>query len=184
MDSLHTGDLLIFEGKYFSSKIVACLTTSNVSHVGLVWKDPPDLAPGLYFIESNVTSKVPGVQLTLLSDVLPTYQGKIQVRRARVQSTYPFEQLSPLYGSVSSSLYDVFPPDDIRLLARGWNCCPWRKQEREFFVCSTLLAYLFTQMGYLPSTLDWTLVQPKDFVNESPYLPWQGIQWSPLEVLH
>ena len=56
MDKLETGDLLLFSGNYFLSKIIEYFTDCNYSHVGIVLKDPKYLDPkliGFYLLQSG-----------------------------------------------------------------------------------------------------------------------------------
>lgn len=162
--ALDTGDLLLFKGRGLDSCLVGCLTYSTWTHAGLVWVNPPDVEPGTYVLECNVTDSDDGVQLRPLPQYLQTYNGSVWVRKFHSDRALPFFGLSLLYLETEPCQYAFFPPDVIRAIGAGG--CDYRSRQVKYFVCSSYIAYVWKRMGYLSATVDWTTIRPKDLVDD------------------
>ena len=86
-ESLKTGDMVLFSGSGFVSRMIQMFTRSNWSHVGLVIKD--DWFDMLLLWESTTLSKIKtvhgvvrqGVAIRPLSEVIENYDGVVGIRQ-------------------------------------------------------------------------------------------------------
>ena len=180
MDELKTGDLIMFQGKMWTSYIVQWLTSSMWSHVGIVWRDPPGNPPGVYLLHSDGTIDDFGVQIDLLSKYLDEYVGKVFVYPIQGVEADKFAPIAQIYQETQDTGYDLYPPDIIRILTGG---CMRRARTTQYFVCSTYTAYVYERVGLICPCSDWTLVQPKHLVEEPSPVEWQGCSFgSPIQL--
>jgi len=49
-----------------------------------------------------------------------------------------------------------------------------RPQKTDRFWCSAFVAYVLTQLGWLPEATDWSIVRPCDLSSASTYLAWDA----------
>jgi len=175
---LDTMDIILCNGQnYWFSSVVEYATWSKFSHIGLVLKSPTWLHPeltGNYFLESGV-EKFPdavdhkmkfGVQITDLEKMIKSYTGTLYFRKIisiplRENPSYYQEKLKKIHKIIHNKPYDYSPIDlleaQIRIRMRNAN-------RTDSFFCSALVAFIYTQLGFLPADTEWDLVLPKDFV--------------------
>lgn len=159
---LKTGDLVLFSGNYCTSKVIKCLSKSKWSHVGLVWENPYGLN-GKYLLSSDITDVENGVQLIKLDTMFENYKGEVWYRSINTYDSKRFYLLNPIYKETFGVDYNFFPPDVVRLIYKKYFGC--RRKSTKWFVCSTYISYVLTRLGFLEYKTDWTLVHPKDFIN-------------------
>lgn len=181
MNDLKTGDMLLFRGNAWTSRIVTCLTSSKWTHCGMVWKDPPNEKPGLYILESSISEKDDGVQISPLTDYITAYTGEVWVKSITTEQDHRFEKLPLIYARTEGKEYNLLPSDVVRLVNRGG--CGWRSYKKRCFVCSTYLAFVYERLGFIASQIDWTIVQPQDFVDDNTYITWINCLFEELERL-
>ena len=180
MDHLKTGDLVMFSGKYWTSYTVRFLTWSKFSHCGMLLRDPANLPKGLYLLQCDGTDQDFGVQLSLFSEYVEGYDGKVFVYPIQGVEPNSFDRLDEIYQQTQDIPYSLYPPDIVRVLNGG---CFHRANTTQYFVCSTYTAYVYKQIGLLCPCNDWTLVQPKHLVEKSDTIMWQNCSFgTPLQL--
>lgn len=176
---MKTGDLLLFSDhttgwfSYFTD-MIKYATHSNYSHVAMILKDPSFIHPSLkgYYVWESSYEGTPdpqddkiklGVQITPLHEILEKYkkEGGHTIWRPIEYKTDPFteDKLSQIHKVVYDKPYDIVPSDWVDALKRKDP----EPQKTSRFWCSALIAYIYTKIGILNSTTDWTIVRPNDF---------------------
>jgi hypothetical protein len=191
---LATGDLLLFTERLGEPRkwvpsltrwlfdvldtAISYFTRSPYVHVGLVVVDPPFCAArGTFLWESGYEACVDpetgtqhvGVRLTPIATVLcPEARGSVFVRKC----TLPIAdaKLSKTHSDVFLKPYDMCLSDWLLATLR-MDAHP-RKTDR--FWCSAFVAYVLTQLGWLPDETDWSIVRPCDLSSSSTYLAWSA----------
>ena len=180
--NLNTGDLIFFRNKtenkyspfYYLSTLIDWGTHSNLTHVGMVVKDPNFTEnniskKGLFFWESswegnnikdiNDDKEKLGVQLVPLHDIL--YNNKdvcdFYVRKLNKNlNKFNFKKINDV-------VYDK--PYDINI--NHWLNAFFRKdsnsQRVSSFWCSALVGYIYTKSGILKNDTDWCILLPDNF---------------------
>lgn len=190
-EDFNTGDILLFhnEGKYNScyncffscfTGLIQCCTKSQFSHAAMVIRDPQFTDPplkGLYVLESSFETfpdvedhkyKL-GVELEEFDKVIASaeehetiYWRKLECNR----DAQFYQQLAKAHAVVHNKPYDLFPKDWINALIHKQNASDGHVTSR--FFCSALVAYMYCQWNFLPSTVEWSLVTPKMLSSECP----------------
>ena len=181
--NLKTGDILLFDYEGGGSMgifswLIKKATSSNITHVAMVLKDPVFINPVLkgYYVWESGWEGTPdpqdgkvkfGVQITPLEEIIQSYKkknGKIYVRRIiNCDSTkFSADILRNIHNVVYDKTYDIIPTDWLEAL--------WRKdshpQKIDRFWCSALVGYIYTQCGCLHPGTDWSMVRPSDFAED------------------
>jgi hypothetical protein len=192
MSDLQTGDLLLFvsdNSNWFFrplTKMISWATHSNYTHVGMVLRDPifSDIPPlkGLYVWESSWNGKPDpqdgkvklGVQITPLQQILEEFKdnGHVFVRKLKrnmyhncptcghtIDDLFTKEKLQEIHNVVYDKPYDIVPKDWIEAFF-NMDSDP---QKTSRFWCAALVGYIYTQVGILKSTTDWSILTPNDF---------------------
>lgn len=176
-----TGDLLMFKGKSWVSKILNVAIKSEWTHSALVWRNPPGQPIGLYCIDSNITEKDYGVQLTLVEDYVRTYDGEVYHLPIITPHLKRFEALEKIYAKTQDRLYDFSPISIIRNVGRSWFSCHVRQKER--FFCSAYIAFVYEKLNLIAPGVDWTIIQPRDLVETTGYLKWRDCAFAPITLI-
>ena len=192
---LDTGDILLFSARSgIFSGIIKFFTQSQISHVGMILKEPTWIHPSLKgtFLWESGWEGTPdpqdgqvkfGVQITPLEEILQSYQktkGKIYVRRAHCEKDlFTTENLESIHKVVYNKVYDIVPKD--------WFEAMFRKdddpQKTSRFWCSALVGYIYVRCGALHPGTDWSMIRPSDF--EKNYLQYiNGLSLNELTELH
>ena len=148
---------------------------------------------GVYLLESGYESipdaednvKKYGVQIVPLRDVIKKYDGTIFWRKLNLNATTFSNEtinfhISKIYTYIKDKPYDLnivdllsaninlYKPIPIKLYnypILNWFRHDTQKQDR--FVCSALIAYVYTKLEFLPQITHWTECVPKFFSNEN-----------------
>ena len=186
---LKTGDLILFGGKRnynnwlsYLSSFVKYTTSSFVTHVGIILKDPTFLnkaLKGTYVWESGwegtpdlQDGKIKlGVQITPLDEIIKSSNElniSLLVRPINYSGVTPFNdtKLKEIHNVVYDKPYDIIPKDWIEALLRKDS----EPQKTDRFWCSALVGYIYTQVGILKEDTDWSILRPSDFSLESEFL--------------
>lgn len=162
---MNTGDIILFSNEGWIGWMIEKLTFSPYSHVAMVVKDPHLLFPeredmkekkGIYILESSYepdTQNFLGVQLYPLQFT----NGVKWHRRLRLKQQLDTNTLKATILRVLGLKYNF-----IDLLQAEFGIKLRRKYDKAFF-CSSLMAYLFYHMSYLPLDIDWNNFLPKHF---------------------
>lgn len=179
---MDTGDILLFRGNSWISRILEYFGRSTYSHVGMILKNPkyihPDLPDGLYLLESssNNTPDVEdhcfkiGVQIHRLDDILREFpKGSVYVRHLTCPRDEAFyERLTSAHTEVHNKPYDLNPVDWIRAewnIQHPFDIRPEYQRTNSFW-CSALLCYLYYKLECLETDVDWSLIAPREFSSE------------------
>jgi hypothetical protein len=184
MDSLETGDLLLFSNHssgFFGifTSIIKWGTHSNYSHTGIILRDPFFINPalkGLYVWESSYNGKPDpqdnkvkiGVQITPLLEIIEEYKktgGSIFARKMKSTFEIPVKDifnnnvLTDIHTVVYNKPYDLVPKDWIEAFFKYDD----KPQKTDRFWCSALVGYIYTRVGILSDKTDWSVLTPNDF---------------------
>lgn len=173
--SLETGDLLLFAGSTWLSRVLEFFGHCQYSHVAVVVRDPENMQPGLYVVQSGttglpdaITGRVRfGVQIELFDTIASTYQGTIFWRRPSVVTSNLQRRLMLAFLDVHQAPYDTNLNDWLcAKMHQEWPNFPMPsvcRQVTSRFWCSAFACYLYCKAGVVPTTINWTLVTPADF---------------------
>jgi hypothetical protein len=167
---LQTGDLVLFAGTSWSSRLVQCLTLSRWSHVGVIVRLPEhgdrpllwELTRASKLADIHHGVLVDGVQLVSLDDKLDSYQGDVAIRRLRSVIAEPQRLQS------------------LRELLERWQARPyrnilwkhlhaWRRGEETDAIaghggfCSEFVAEIYKRWHLLPPGRPSRRYLPQDF---------------------
>ena len=184
MDSLETGDLILFSNQssgFFGifTSMIKWGTHSNYSHTGIILRDPVFINPslkGLYVWESSYNGKPDpqdnkvkiGVQITPLYELIEEYKktgGSAYVRKVKSTINIPIKEifnddvLNDIHKVVYNKPYDIIPTDWIEAFFKYDD----NPQKTDRFWCSALVGYIYTNCGLLKSDTDWSIMRPNDF---------------------
>ena len=179
---LDTGDILLFRGNSWISRILEYFGQSAYSHVGMILKNPkyihPDLPDGLYLLESssNNTPDVEdgrfkiGVQIHRLEDIVHEFpKGSIYARYMDcIRDEAFYHRLVAIHTEVHNKPYDLNPFDWIRAewnIVHPFSISP-SYQHTDSFWCSALLCYLYSKLDCLERDVDWSIIAPREFSSE------------------
>lgn len=147
---------------------------------------------GVYLIESGYESNIEdafehrhkfGVQIVPLIDVIKNYNGNIYWRGLNLDNSSMTRELvnirmSSIYKNIRDKPYDLnlfdllccnlnifYPEITCRNPIINWFLHDTQKRDK--FVCSALVAYFYTKIGFLPEITHWTECTPKFFSDEN-----------------
>jgi len=191
MDKLQTGDLILFHGENsIISSIIEGYTNSKWSHVGIVLRNPTYIdkeLTGLYLWESGKETFKDsedkkykyGVQITDLEKVVNEYDGIVVFRKLVCNKTSFPELLKTIHNTIHNKPYDLDIFDfimaklGITCLDKGkykysiFNWFGYNPQKLDKLYCSSLVAYVYTELGLLPKDTRWTDIFPYYFSSEN-----------------
>ena len=126
IETLNTGDIILFHGSYFISRIIEFLAGTEYSHCGIIIKDPwftPEKLKGLYVLESG-SENIPdpennrvkyGVQLTKLEYILNNYDGSLYIRKLEcIRDKQFYDKITQIHSNIHNLPYDFNPIDWIK----------------------------------------------------------------------
>ena len=179
---LDTGDILLFKGTNWLSRVIEYFGVSRYSHVGIVVKNPKflneELEDGLYILESSVNDtpdsedhlyKV-GVQIHRLEDVLKEFTpGSVFVRHIDIERDETFyKKLSIIHKEIHNKPYDLDINDwlfaKINLIFPLPIDTDFRKTKS--FWCSALASYVYCELGWIENDINWTIITPREFSSD------------------
>jgi len=178
MDSIQTGDILLFSEKptnWFWKILdggIKFFTGSKFSHSAIALRDPTWLdasLKGLYVWESTALTgrsdavdhtKKFGVQVQEFSEYTSSFEGEcgIYVRRGSNREVWKQEDmLLSIYNDTHNKPYDLYPIDWIEAAVKVG---PPKTTDR--FWCSAFASYVLLRMNIAPPGLDWSMQSPQD----------------------
>jgi len=176
--NLKTGDLILFDngGCNLFSYLIKFFTKSEITHVGVILKDPDFIDPiyplkGYYVWESGWEGEPDpqdgnikfGVQITPFDEICDKYKQKgsaIFIKRINcLPGSFNTRKLKDIHNVVYDKIYDCFPADLILAIMRKDK----HPQKTSRFWCSSLVGYIYTQCNILIKTTDWSILRPSDF---------------------
>ena len=123
----------------------------------------------LYFLESGFENfndsenhrKKMGVELVPLEEVIQSYPGTIYYRKLNCDRNIDFyDKLAMAHSDIHNLPYDLNPIDWIKALL---NINIGNNQHNDRFWCSSLVAYIYTKLGFLNNDTPWSLISPNEF---------------------
>lgn len=179
---LNTGDLVLFSGTTFSSRIVQLFTFSRWSHIGVIVRLPEhDNKPLLW--ELTRASKLPdihygaslgdGVQLVSLDDKLSSYVGDVAIRRLRggCDEAKRLVLLRELLADWQAKPYRNIIQKNLSAWWRGEEATTISQQGG---FCSEFVAELYKSWQLLPSDRPSRYYVPQDFAQNASLKLLQG----------
>ena len=179
-----TGDLVLFNSrKHWYDFIIEYFSSSHISHIGMILKNPiyldPSLNDGLYILESCIHNtvddeishtKIDGVQINKLDAVLEDFMngkdsGHIYYRFLNYKRDIEFDNnIKQIVESVYAKPYDTCVSDWLNAelyLLDGEKVGDVHKTDT--FWCSALIAYIYVKLGFLNNNIPWTIISPGTF---------------------
>lgn len=175
LNSLDTGDILLFSGNTLFSKAIKLVTRSHWSHIGMVLKDDDGL---LYCFESDnePIKDIPeiGVRKVPLKYKIETYDGEIAIRMLEVpelKQTILREEIKQLCNQFKNIPYEKHFLELIKSAYDG----PFgeNKEDLTSIFCSELIASIYQKCGllnwdipsneYTPANFSITNLTPENF---------------------
>lgn len=175
-----TGDIVLFSGSGFVSRLIKFATRSKWSHVGIIYRPDPD---GTVFIYESTTlspiknkkgSYTRGVQTVDFRSRLRTYKGSVAIRL--LESDLTNEQLlgmEAVRDEMRNKPYERSRAELAKSILGKWGI--YQKADSSSQFCSELVAYCLQGMkvltknrsanSYTPADLARTirLVEPYDY---------------------
>lgn len=167
---LATGDIVLFAGTGFTSRLIQRATRCRWSHVAMV-VHAPDLDM-LALWESTTSSgledlrsgrAVRGVQLVPLSDRVRTYDGAIAVRRLEGVNLGRLDErqkLAEIRGELRGRPYEK---SMLELAAAALEGSNGGSEDLSSLFCSELVAETYQRLGLLPGGIPSNDYSPADF---------------------
>lgn len=179
MDTLDTGDILLFYNKGCLSKLLRCVQQSKYSHVAMVLRDPTWIDPslkGLYYIESDFDGNQDvngqrwkfGVQIQSFDHAWDS-ASTVYVRHLHCQRNQTFlDTFKEVYSNLVGRPYDIDVMDWInaaifvrtgKYIHVSLTTGPYETS----YWCSALLGCIYVHLGLLDSDTVWSLLGPTAF---------------------
>lgn len=175
LSSCQSGDIILFDGSWWLSRLIEWGQNSHYSHVGMILRSPTyireDLS-GIYLLQSGY-DKTPdiltgkchlGVQITPIEgirDEMIKDGGSLWVRCLHCSKGLLFEErVKSALSIVKDDSYDLDPVDWIK---GRFDIEIGDTQRTNTFFCSALIAYMYVQMDLLESSLPWSIISPRHF---------------------
>lgn len=167
-----TGDLLLFRGNTWYSRLIEYFSGSVYSHAGILLRNPRqmeiDLPDGDYVLHSSygrseeTGEMVYGVHIESLDKVLESYpEGGVDIRKVHARrSVYFYRRLHDIHSTVHNKPYDTNLIDWISAMYRKKliDTAGWYRNTHRFW-CSALVAYIYDELEWV-NDVDWTIVSP------------------------
>jgi hypothetical protein len=182
LDTLDTLDIILFRGSGLISNILEYFGKSKYSHVGVILKNPSyinnKLEDGIYLLESsyNNTPDVEdhlykmGVQIHKLEDVLKEFpKNSVYVRTVKCKRDADFySKLNIIHKEIHNKPYDLNLTDWIfakfNLTKELLPNISYQKTNS--FWCSSLISYIFSQVGLINNNINWSIIAPREFSSD------------------
>ena len=190
---LNTGDLLLFSENYgVIPTVIRWYTNSIWTHVGIVLKNPTYISSelkGYYLLESgfndftNIDGEYYyGVQIVDLKQKINSYTGKVCYRKINrnIKSEILESTINTIYNSVKNKPYDLSIYDFLCLKVNIQksihytnsfldyiNNILFNHKKTDRFICSSLVAFIYVELGLLPDTINWSECEPATFSTDN-----------------
>tara|TARA_Y100000817_G_C16792198_1_gene515680 strand:+ start:407 stop:1024 length:618 start_codon:yes stop_codon:yes gene_type:complete len=196
LNTLNTGDVLLFNSSdHWYDWLVKKCTFSHYSHSAMVLRDPlfaGEYLFGLYIIQSDSAEKEDvedhthkfGVQIVPIKDIFDSGYDDVYVRRLTTKRDGDFfEKLREAHKDVHNIPYDLN-------LFHWWTAGMYHlgrstqmvKKHVDSFWCSALVVYLYSRLGLVDESVDWSNMAPSDIASSNFKLT-EGNTLGPVELL-
>lgn len=167
---LKTGDIALFSGKSFISRLIRLTTRSRFSHVGLILRFHG--YDSVFLWESTALSNVKdafsgklkyGVQITLLSERIAHYDGECAIRQLGNCFIAPEEtaELNKLRRELKGRPYEKSKKELIKSAVDNFGS--ENKEDLSSVFCSELVAEAYQRLGLLNEDKPSNEYLPSDF---------------------
>lgn len=184
--NINTGDILLYRGNYWYSKIIEYFTGSNYSHISIILKNPiwlnNKLTEDYYILESgyediynmdsmSLCKNLFGVKIVPLKKIYQDSKIKGYDLYIRKLVTNKLEidinnSIIKCFNLIKDKPYDIHPIDWIEAyinLNTDLDKIIPNKQRTDCFWCSSLITFIYIECGFLDKTIPFTLITPKDW---------------------
>jgi hypothetical protein len=168
---MDTGDVILIQSDFKGAfalwnYAISVWTRSPWTHVAVVFQARDDY---FYVLESAEQDGEWGVQVHPYLEFLKIYKDDVVVIRHLYQNKINrhdiLQRIEVILNTLGNTSYDTSLFD---LLATAFQTDKIGKPRNlNKMYCSALVAYFYTQMGWLKPTTEWTLIQPKHFSKEN-----------------
>jgi hypothetical protein len=172
-DDLKTGDVVLFDGRGWISRLIKLGTFSRWSHVGLVYV--PRQGGTVFLYESTTLSNVKGakgapvkgVQTVDLWNRVRNYKGSIAIRRVN-RDKFNYQEIIAFEKMRSKYRHKVYERSVAELIKSAFGRFGWnQKEDDSSLFCSELVAASLKALGVLSSAKSSNSYTPADFGNMS-----------------
>lgn len=173
LDKLKSGDVVLFSGKGFISRLIQLGTLSKYSHVGLVVRKGGDL----YLWESTTLSDIPdvesgeyvkGVQMVSLKERLITYDGGVAIRRLKLPLTTAQEAAYEAFREeVKGRPYEK---SNVALVRSAVDILSGQKEDLSSLFCSEMDAEAYQRMELVNEDKSSSEYTPADFAKKMKHI--------------
>jgi hypothetical protein len=181
IETCQTGDIIIFDGKGFISDFIKVATNSKWTHVGIIIKNPSFIKnheKGTYIYESDGKyepdieegKKIIGVQLNDLMEKIKNYEGEVYYRKLKTNKSTKelLDIFEVVHNTILHKFYDWLPQDWIAAYLALHNYVKLSKlltdpRHLDKLFCSALVAYLYTEWGFMDKDTNWDFIAPNYF---------------------
>ncbi len=172
--ALKTGDIVLFSGNSFISRLIRLATRSDWSHVGMILKfhgyDSIFLweSTGMNNVRDAFTGRrTSGVQVTLLSERIARYDGKCAIRRIEnfIISPEQIGHLNRLRREIKNRPYEQSKKELIKSAIDTFGTA--NKEDLSSLFCSELVAESWQRLGILSEDKSSNEYLPSDFSEDS-----------------
>lgn len=177
LENCETGDILLYNTRFWYSRIIEYVSGSKYSHISIILKNPIYLNPnlkGIYVLESaleedindiNLDKKIDGVQIIPISHVFDQYKnsniGNLYYRKLNTNRDNLFiDNLKNTINKIEGDKYDVNILDWIKA---ALNIQLGNLYRDNTFWCSAMVTYVYIQLNLLDKNIPWTIISPKKY---------------------
>ena len=193
-DYLETGDIILYDTRWWYSKLIQYFSDGPYSHISIVLKKPTWLDDKLtekyYILESGAEKfndsetgrKIFGVQIVPLDKIIDEYKnqgyGKLYYRKLKcsIEMHKLQQNIKNTYFKIQANPYDLDIFDWIKAYTevdKDINDTKLTKKYQNInkFWCSALVSYIYVECGLLDKNIPWTIVSPNNFYYKYNFLP-------------
>jgi hypothetical protein len=203
--TLKTGDLLLFEGTGFISKLIKIFTDSHISHAAMVWRCPITNEPYIWETGDVDQDSVPMITrnnrpmnaahlIPLKVKLKQKHYNKIYVRRLKIKDGYRLDD-ARLDCFIARNLGKLYTTNLVSLWSQRYGASlinlPFLEDESEFtseheyreFHCSQLVLLSYYEIGIIKWFDGYThTITPGDMFDDIVTMP--GYDFEKPEIIY
>lgn len=170
-----TGDILLFNGAEWYSRIIEWFSGGSISHVGMIIRNPvinEGQLDGIYLLQAELyDGSDDGVRLTPINHVFDRIDAKeyyqLYIRFLEYTRDDEFKRkVDNICKNTLGKRYDDNPFDWFKSVC---NLTIGNVQKTSAFWCSALCTYAYIQLGFLNQDIPWTVIKPVAFSSDYKY---------------
>lgn len=194
IDFLETGDIILYDTRWWYSKLIQYFSDGPYSHISIILKNPTWLdekltdkyyileSGGEKFNDSETGKKIFGVQIVPFDKILNEYRnegyGNLYFRKLKTTKSMKEleEKIKNAYFQIQAKPYDLDIFDWIKAYIEtdkniNDKSLTKKYQNKNKFWCSALVSYIYVECGLLDKDIPWTIVSPNNFYYKYKFLP-------------